>query len=223
MNRNISIVTLLFASLFLWSCDLLTTHTERDVNTTEDEIVEVEEEYEADCDECNGTGFAYYSCMSCGGKGDKYHYSSETHPQECYNCFGTGQIRCQRCGANGYIQCEYCAGRGHYRCTVCDGYGCIVFDITDPDTWIRCNNCEGTGYADCLICEGNGRIKCSPTQTCSVCWGSGCYGQENISNSGYLTCSECNGTGKYRSFCKECNGSGTVTKTRIVKKKKSEL
>lgn len=225
MKTKISIVLLLLSTLLLWSCETRTNSYNSSDNsaTPEDEIVNVEEEYEDDCDDCNGTGYAYYSCNSCGGTGQKYHYSSETHPKKCYNCYGAGYIRCQKCGAKGYIECEYCEGHGSSQCTVCHGYGRIIFDVNDPDTWIRCNNCKGTGYADCLMCGGKGRMKCSPTETCPVCWGSGYHGQENVSNSGYVTCSECHGSGRYRSWCDECNGSGKVIKTRIVKKKKSEL
>lgn len=99
----------------------------------------------------------------------------------------------------------------------------IVFDPSNPDTWVRCNNCKGTGYADCLLCGGKGRMACDPTEPCPVCWGGGYDGQENVSNSGYVTCSECNGSGGYPSLCNRCDGTGKIIKTRIVKKKKSEL
>lgn len=225
MNTKFSIVVLFFSVLMLWSCDSKTSSNQTEGNSSnpDDELVEIEEEYEDDCEECNGTGYVYYSCSSCGGTGQKYHYSTETRRKECYNCYGAGYIRCQKCGAKGYIECEYCGGNGSSQCSVCHGYGIIVYDRNDPDTWVRCNSCKGTGYADCLMCGGKGRMECSPTETCPVCWVSGYYGQENVSNSGYVTCGECNGSGRYRSWCDVCNGSGRVIKTRVIQKKKSEL
>lgn len=225
MNTKFSILVLLLSVFLLCSCDsrIFSNQTGGNSSTSEDELVEVEEQYEDDCDECDGTGFFYYSCSSCGGTGKKYHYSSETHPKECYNCSGTGKVRCRKCGGKGYVVCEYCSGHGSSQCTVCHGYGIIAYDMNNPDTWVKCNACRGTGYAKCLLCDGEGRHECSWYESCPVCWGSGYYGQENVSKSGYLTCENCNGSGRHRSRCDECNGSGRVIKTRIVKKKESEL
>lgn len=224
MKNIFYIIVLSFLVIFA-SCDNYTSSkkTTPTDSSSEDELVEIKEEYEDDCDECNGTGYVYYSCSSCGGLGETYHYSSETRPKECYNCYGTGKVRCSKCGGNGYIICEYCGGRGSSQCSVCHGYGMIIFNPTDPDTWIKCNACKGTGYAQCLICDGKGRYDCNWYEYCPVCYGSGFYGKENVSNSGYVTCSSCNGSGRYRSWCNECDGRGRVIKTRIVQKWKSEL
>lgn len=227
MNTKCSIIALLLSALLLWSCDSQTNSNSTGGNTAypEDELVEIEEEYEDVCDDCNGSGYVYYSCGSCGGTGQKYHYSSETRPKECYNCMGTGVVRCETCGGYGYTRCQYCNGHGSYQCTVCHGYGIIIIDPSRPHLSPSCNNCNGTGYEKCTICRGEGKLKCCDNglTRCPVCWGSGRYGQENVSHSGYLTCEECNGSGRHRSWCGECNGTGKVIKTRIVQKKKSEL
>lgn len=227
MNTNIFRVVLLFLPLLCWSCESQKRSNDNggDILTPEDELVEVEEKYEDECDYCDGSGLASLTCSACGGTGVKYHASSETRPKECYNCYGTGVRRCETCGGEGYTRCQYCNGHGSYQCTVCNGYGIIVIDPSRPHLSPSCNNCNGTGYEKCSICRGNGKLKCcgNGVAKCPVCWGSGYYGQENVSNSGIEKCNECDGIGKRCALCDECDGSGIIIKTRVVQKKKSSI
>lgn len=194
-------------------------------NELEEELVEVEEEYEDDCDNCNGSGWMISTCSSCGGTGVTYRHTTKTRAKECYKCMGTGWVRCERCGGYGYIRCQYCNGNGSFQCTVCHGYGIIVIDASRPHLSPQCNNCDGTGYEKCAICSGQGRIKCcnNGLTQCPVCWGSGTYGMETYSESEIIRCSNCNGSGYVSNWCYNCNGTGKVKKTRIVQKKRSEL
>ena len=211
-------------AFLLISCDNKT-RTQIQNSNDEDEIVEVEEEIEEECQRCNGIGHFSSSCSSCYGYGNITHYSTGTRPKACPTCNGRGMILCKKCGAQGYIRCQYCNGRGSFQCTVCHGYGIIVIDPTRPHLSPKCNNCKGTGYEDCLTCNGYGRIKCCDDGLthCPTCWGSGQYGQENYSESYKEECSSCNGSGRLNYECNECDGTGKVIVRRIVKKKKSEL
>ena len=227
MYAKIYIVMILLSASLLWSCDSQTAsnHTEENPVVPEDELVEVEEEYEDDCDYCNGIGRTMTTCSSCGGTGDIYHYTSGTRPKSCNHCMGTGIVRCEKCGGYGYARCDFCNGNGSFRCTVCNGYGIIILDPSRPHLSPQCNNCDGTGYEKCTICSGEGRIRCcnNGLAQCTVCWGSGAYGSENYSDSYTETCSNCSGSGRLSNFCYECNGTSTVIKTRIFQKKKPEL
>lgn len=191
----------------------------------EDEWVEVEEEVEDDCSECNGFGFRNVSCSECGGWGHKTHYVSGTRPKDCSTCYGTGKVRCDKCGGYGYTRCQYCEGHGSFQCTVCHGYGIIVIDPSRPQLSPQCNNCNGTGYEKCTICRGAGRQQCCDNglTTCPTCWGRGRYGQENYSDTHEEECSYCNGSGQKREYCYNCNGNGKIIVEQTIKKKKSEL
>lgn len=227
MKIRIYIVILLLSVVLLWSCEPRTNSYNSGGNSVaaEDEIVEVEEEYEDDCDYCDGIGRNITTCSSCGGTGATYHLTSGTRPKSCNHCMGTGVVRCETCGGYGYTRCDYCNGNGSFRCTVCKGYGIIIIDPSRPHLSPQCNNCSGTGYEKCTICRGEGRIKCcnNGLAKCPVCWGSGTYGSENYSNYHTENCSNCSGSGSISNWCYECNGMGRVIKTRIVQKKKSEL
>lgn len=95
----------IFLSALITSCKDRATSNAREDTSEVDELIDVEEKFEADCDECNGSGYVYYSCGTCGGTGQRFHYSSETRPKECYNCMGTGRVRCETCGGYGYTRC----------------------------------------------------------------------------------------------------------------------
>lgn len=196
-----------------------------DSSSSDDELIDVEEEVEIECPECSGRGSVTFTCSNCGGSGEKYHHVSGTRPKACGTCYGTGKVRCEKCGGYGYTSCQYCNGQGSFRCTVCKGYGRIIIDPSRPHLAPQCNNCDGTGYERCRLCEGHGRMTCcnNGMATCPTCWGSGAYGQENYSDSYIEECPSCEGEGRYESFCRYCNGTGEITVKQIVQKKKSEL
>lgn len=213
-------------SIMLSSCDSISSKRNNyNSSIPEDEWVEIEEEYEECCDYCIGDGEIIRSCSNCSGSGEKIIYHSGTRPKTCSNCIGTGRVRCETCGGYGYVRCEYCNGQGSFQCTVCHGYGIIILDYSSPHLSPKCNHCDGTGYEDCLACDGKGKIHCcnNGLANCPVCWGSGTYGQESYSEIETHECPTCNGSGRVSYYCSECDGTGIVIKTRVVRKKRSEL
>ena len=114
INRNVFFINIMkkhtlnyvFITLiiFIISCESRTTSNV--VNGTsldfEDELVEVEEQYEDDCDDCYGTGRIISNCTSCEGSGETYHYIVGTRPKQCYNCIGTGVVKCEICDGGMY-------------------------------------------------------------------------------------------------------------------------
>lgn len=177
--------------------------------------VEVEEQYEEDCDKCNGKGFVFVDCDYCGGSGELLFTTSGTKPKKCYKCQGTGLVKCEKC--DGTSRCSKCNGTGTSTCSSCHGSGSYYLNGIG---WINCPNCKGTGYETCTLCNGEGRSYCCENgfATCSVCYGEGYYGSEEYSDNSTNNCSDCNGFGKVRIDCDECNGTGKVTKTRVVRK-----
>lgn len=186
----------------------------------EDELVEVEEEIEVVCPDCDGEEYLWHSCSSCGGSGKNTIYTSGTKPKECATCYGTGKQRCTECNGYGYIDYPYCDS-GYESCTVCNGSGIKRIGLDA----ITCPGCKGNGFTRCYVCD-NGRMDCSCKDgiaNCEDCWGSGRRGQEYYSGTEVEECEICNGSGGSRSICETCEGTGTVIETQIVTKRKSEL
>lgn len=50
--------------------------------------VEVEEQYEDDCDKCNGKGFMFVNCDYCGGSGELLFTTSGTKPKKVLQMSG---------------------------------------------------------------------------------------------------------------------------------------
>ena len=118
------------------------------------------------CETCDGVGS--FHCAYCDGTG------VDESGKNCLMCTGTGIVQCETteicaaCGGTGNspgYTCESCEGVGTRWCTICDGIGSF-----------HCSYCDGTGIDNsgrtCLHCN-DGIVKCSTTETCSDCNGSG--------------------------------------------------
>ena len=136
--------------------------------------------------------------------------------QNCFRCYGTGQIN----ALIGKEKCPSCRGEklipgNVYMCPRCNGKVKIVKSYIPED----CKFCRQLGYIDyiakpCLDCNQTGKRKEGIMEVdCQRCSGFGFY-KETIIPPGKQNCFRCKGTGKIRKStfdslqkCPSCDGS----------------